>query len=290
MTRLHAACLGTWLALTVLAAPAPLQAQAPASPKPHVIAPRLAPPQALSRDAVTLRQFVKGTLRFVILHELGHGLIDVYELPVLGREEDAADRFAIFWLSPDGAGEDGVDAIAAMEWWLASARLSGASRQQLPWWGEHGIDEQRGYQIACLLYGASPEDFGPLAGRVGIPDARRQGCQVEAYKNNRAWAGLLRPRVSRLKNLDGFMAPMSFETPTADNELAGRIVGEMKVLEEVQLIISQFASTDGSRTITIRARNCGVSNAFWNPGKDELTLCYELVNEIAMVGWNAGFR
>jgi len=290
MRRLLAACLCLCLGPGLLVAPAPVRAQTPAAPKPHVISPRLAPPQAMSRDAVTLRQFVKGTLRFVILHELGHGLIDVYELPVLGREEDAADRFAIFWLSPDGAGEDGLDAIGAMEWWLASARLSSASRQQLPWWGEHGIDEQRGFQIACLLYGAAPDDFGPLAGRVGIPEARRQGCQVEAYKNQRAWAGLLRPRVSRLKNLDGFLTPTSFETPTEDNELAGRIIGEMKVLEEVQQIISQFASTDASRTITIRARNCGVSNAFWNPARDELTLCYELVNEIAQVGWAAGFR
>ena len=104
---------------------------------------RLAPPQSMFRDSVTLNQFVSGTLRFVLLHELGHGLIDLYGIPVLGREEDAADRFATWWLSPGGE-EDGTDAIAAVEWWLASAKASGAKREELAWWDEHSIDEQRG--------------------------------------------------------------------------------------------------------------------------------------------------
>ncbi|MBL0039478.1 MAG: hypothetical protein IPP28_00160 [Xanthomonadales bacterium] len=55
---------------------------------------RLAPPQAMFRDSITLNQFVSGTLRFVLLHEIGHGFVDLYGIPVLGREEDAADRFA----------------------------------------------------------------------------------------------------------------------------------------------------------------------------------------------------
>ena len=33
---------------------------------------------------------------FAAGHELGHGVIREFELPVLGREEDAADSFAIF--------------------------------------------------------------------------------------------------------------------------------------------------------------------------------------------------
>ena len=36
-------------------------------------------------------QFVVGNTLFVLLHELGHVIIDEMKLPVLGREEDAAD-------------------------------------------------------------------------------------------------------------------------------------------------------------------------------------------------------
>jgi Putative metallopeptidase len=43
-------------------------------------------------------QFVAGNMLFVLLHELAHAAIADLELPVLGREEDAADEFANFGL------------------------------------------------------------------------------------------------------------------------------------------------------------------------------------------------
>jgi hypothetical protein len=62
--------------------------------------PALSPPAALfGKDSISLEQFMLGTLRFVLLHELGHGFVDLYNMPVLGREEDAADRFATWWLA-----------------------------------------------------------------------------------------------------------------------------------------------------------------------------------------------
>ncbi len=38
----------------------------------------------------------------VTFHELGHGMFDIYNIPVLGREEDAADQMAGFILSQFG--------------------------------------------------------------------------------------------------------------------------------------------------------------------------------------------
>ena len=38
-----------------------------------------------------LVEFVIGNTLFVLTHELGHGLINEFNMPVLGREEDAAD-------------------------------------------------------------------------------------------------------------------------------------------------------------------------------------------------------
>src|SRR5207244_9593581 len=39
-------------------------------------------------------EFTTGNMLFVLLHEAAHGLISDLGLPVLGREEDAADAFA----------------------------------------------------------------------------------------------------------------------------------------------------------------------------------------------------
>ena len=39
-------------------------------------------------------EFVAGNALFTLGHELGHAVISEFNLPVLGREEDAADSFA----------------------------------------------------------------------------------------------------------------------------------------------------------------------------------------------------
>jgi len=42
--------------------------------------------------------FVFANTVFVLFHELGHGLIHEFDLPVLGEEEDAADTIASIFL------------------------------------------------------------------------------------------------------------------------------------------------------------------------------------------------
>ena len=49
------------------------------------------PDDAARRDALC---FIVGNMLFVLLHEIGHVLITELGLPVLGREEDAADAYA----------------------------------------------------------------------------------------------------------------------------------------------------------------------------------------------------
>lgn len=253
---------------------------------------RLAPPQAMFRDSITLNQFVSGTLRFVLLHEIGHGFVDLYGIPVLGREEDAADRFATWWMAPDGEGQDGTDAIAAMEWWLASAKTSGLSREQLAWWDEHGIDEQRGFQIACLLYGSDPETMGPLAGRLGVPAERRESCVPEAQENAASWSAFLRGQASTLTHqLDGFIVPKNYVEPESPDTVdAAKLVREMKLLEELAAMLGQFKFPEGSVMVRMYAQDCGMANAYWDPNEKNIVLCYELVNHIANVGYAAGFR
>ena len=49
------------------------------------------PPQRRQKQV----EFVVGNIVFVATHELGHAVISELDLPVLGREEDTADVFAI---------------------------------------------------------------------------------------------------------------------------------------------------------------------------------------------------
>jgi hypothetical protein len=51
-----------------------------------------------------LAEFVTGNMLFVVLHEMAHAAISEMGLPVLGREEDAADSFAATRLIRIGSG------------------------------------------------------------------------------------------------------------------------------------------------------------------------------------------
>ena len=48
---------------------------------------------------VTVRRGVVSAVQFVLAHEIGHAIIHEFRLPVLGKEEDAADSFAAYLLT-----------------------------------------------------------------------------------------------------------------------------------------------------------------------------------------------
>ena len=68
-------------------------------------------------------EFVVGNLLFVLGHETGHAVIRELGVPVVGREEDAADIFSTLMalMCEEGFG-DRVLANAALGWFLSDRR------------------------------------------------------------------------------------------------------------------------------------------------------------------------
>jgi hypothetical protein len=117
-----------------------------------------------------------GALRFAALHEFAHALITILRLGVTGREEDAADQFATWWLIRHRMAGDA----------LHSADVMFGPRSWL--WGDasdtHALPAQRYHNIACWVYGS---------GAAGADTVRapRPGCEDEYARLSRAWEGLL---------------------------------------------------------------------------------------------------
>jgi hypothetical protein len=83
--------------------------------------PYLKPLPARQRQAHV--EFVFGNVLFVAAHELGHALVSEMKLPILGREEDAADVLAILtalWMGDQLSHRVLED--AAKRWFLAARR------------------------------------------------------------------------------------------------------------------------------------------------------------------------
>lgn len=124
-------------------------------------------------------------------HEVGHAFIDVYRLPITGREEDAVDPLAT--LATLGGGPAGeTAALAGAHAFLLAAEAADADAD-LSFWGEHSLDEQRFYNVICWIYGSNPEKYTWLIDAEWLPEERADLCPEEYELMARGWQTLLAP-------------------------------------------------------------------------------------------------
>lgn len=130
-------------------------------------------------------------VRFAFLHEIGHALIDVYNLPISGSEEDAADRCSAF-INLTELGADGADAVFAAAEAFSIESKNGARDKRNPA-GEHLLEEQRFYNSICLLYGSDAEKYAYMLEENYLPRERAEHCQREYERTVNSWSSLLAP-------------------------------------------------------------------------------------------------
>ena len=130
---------------------------------------------------------------FVLIHEFGHAFIHLYNLPVLGKEEDAADSLAgVFYTKFVHNGDE--YAFDAASFFHA---LSASQRNVAPsdYWDAHSLNEQRAYSIVCWIAGSSETAYKVIASRHILSMARLQTCPAEYQQKLQSWDELLRPHV-----------------------------------------------------------------------------------------------
>jgi hypothetical protein len=128
-------------------------------------------------------------LRFVIGHEVGHALIDTYRLPVLGREEDAADQFAAFQFLEHGRP---LPLMSMINHYYLQEREQGVSAEDF---GDvHSVGPQRLANLNCWLYGSDTGRFSSFGD--DLPRARREGCHAEYARLSASWSALLGEHLS----------------------------------------------------------------------------------------------
>jgi hypothetical protein len=135
---------------------------------------------------------------FILAHEFGHTLIANYELPVLGKEEDAADAIStvVLLTVPNGA----EYAAAAAAFW---ADFSG--RQEPPviaeYADQHSLDLQRAFDILCWTAGSSEQSFEEVAELEVLPESRLETCPSEYEQLAESITKELRPHLQHKVNL-----------------------------------------------------------------------------------------
>jgi hypothetical protein len=226
-------------------------------------------------------EFVVGNTLFVLLHEMGHVLIAEMKLPVLGREEDAADTFAALTMLKIGTSfSQRVLAAAAKGWFLSDRRDRQTGAEPL-FYDEHNLSQQRAYQIVCFMVGSDPAKFKSLADETNMPEARQQRCKEEDYpKASAAWDTVLEPH-RRAPDQTEAKIGVAYGDAEGDFEIFARSFRQIQMLEAV----AQRAAADYSwpAPFNMEMQSCDRPEAVWLDKTRTLRICYELAFDFAQL-------
>jgi len=149
----------------------------------------------------TRAEAVVGGFLMVLLHEAGHAMSDIFELPVLGREEDSADQLAAFVMLQFGPDVARTAINGAAFYWLTSWN----GGDWFPHFDTHSTGSQRAATFLCIGYGGDPERFKDLVEKRWLPKERADNCGREYQQVRLAFRKTMLPYIDQevLKKVQG---------------------------------------------------------------------------------------
>lgn len=154
-------------------------------------------PQETTPGGVTRADAIIGPTLDVFLHEVGHAVFDYLRVPLFGREEDAADQFAAYFLL-QFAKSDARRLIAGVAY-SYHLEASQPTKNKNPFADVHGLPAQRFYNVLCIAYGADSKLFADLVEREYLPKDRAEGCADEHEQVTWAMTKLIRPYIDQTR-------------------------------------------------------------------------------------------
>jgi Putative metallopeptidase len=121
---------------------------------------------AAKADALAQENVIVGTFIQVLLHDVARAVFEIFQVPIWGRFEDAADNFAAFVMLQFGDDLARMTIRGSTDFFL----LSGKSWTGVDFASMTSPDGQRYYNYLCMAYGSDPMTFEFLAkGNDGLP-------------------------------------------------------------------------------------------------------------------------
>lgn len=218
-------------------------------------------------------QFVTSNVLATFYHELGHALIDVLQLPVLGKEEDAADTLSALLVhdiwDESSATQIIYDTANSYAMYAAEAEAQG---YEPAFSDEHSLDLQRYYNLICLFYGADPNAREDVAKELELPPERAERCPDEFEQAQASWGGLL-------AGLEPGADAKGLRMVDADpNDPIAQIL---------QAEVDDLNKTYGlPEWIEVKIAPCGEANAYYSSDDKTITMCSEYAEDAARI-WEA---
>jgi hypothetical protein len=154
-------------------------------------------PAKTTAAGVTKKDAILGPTIEVFAHETAHALFDMLRVPILGREEDAADQIAAYILlnQDKDMARKTVSGVAFMYNQEAQSQMQQLELKKFA--DAHGLSAQRLYNLLCMAYGADPALFKDVVGKGYLPEKRAEGCADEYRQVEYAFNTLLNPSIDQ---------------------------------------------------------------------------------------------
>jgi hypothetical protein len=143
-------------------------------------------------NPVDIRDASTNALVFIAIHELGHALVDVLDIPITGKEEDVADQLSAYLLI--SSFDDGAQFVLDGATWFGVISEQ-YDLEEGDFEGVHSLDVQRYYTLACWVYGSNSTRYGDAVLEGGLSPERLKTCEDEYRRFTRSWDVLLRDYV-----------------------------------------------------------------------------------------------
>ncbi len=213
------------------------------------------------------RLFVLANTEFTLLHEIAHVIIWEMKPPVFGREEDAADSIAVMaqMMLPVEKGEiNEIEKLQAVaDGWKLEWQLIQEEEIDNAYWDLHSLEIQRYYNIACLVYGADPENRADIAKAAELPTDRAEWCHEEYALAKSAMDWLLTklstdPAVRNKKNLSKTTVHYA-KNNTVDGEKLDKWLRDSGIADRLAAAVTR--RFDLPRDVIISFESCPFPNA-----------------------------
>ena len=237
------------------------------------------PAAELSVDEV---RFTVANSEFTLMHEMGHLLISELQLPVLGREEDAADQLGfmgLFLLQQEQHRDDFYAKLMDVaDYWRLEWQNAERNGTELPVWDSHALDAQRFYNIACLAYGSDPDRLDWVLEVSGLPVERALYCPEE-YAQAAHAVQWFRDHFGRSdKRPARHRIRVIYDTPPGHLPGGTELLEKIRASGELEAVAAKASEAfELPRDLTLRMSTCGAPDAWFNRISGELTLCYERI-------------
>jgi Putative metallopeptidase len=155
-----------------------------------------APEQTLP-SGVTQEDGILGPFLDVFLHESGHAVFDLLNIPVLGREEDAADMFSAYIMLQLGEDYSHRLMLGTAYQYKADVENPQISLEIKKFSNEHGLPAQRFFNVLCIAYGADQKKFADVVQKGYLPESRAEACEGEYEQTVFAFKTLIGPYIDK---------------------------------------------------------------------------------------------